>query len=475
MSVVQGLIGTITETMSTGGGGGSSVSPFDTGPGYSPIAGSLFINGSGTFTCSNDGDFAVGTGDYCIEWWMWMDRNSASNSRVWQLGNWPSAPFGISIEGNSTSRNVYFWCTGTSTYVNLGSFTDAELHNQWVHLALTRQGGTTTLWRNGSVWSGSVASYDITDTTTPMTIGMEYSGSSVMTGHIADFHVIKGVPKYTSSFTPPTLPIIAQAESKMLLHFTSSGSLTTDSSGNVTSKTITASGPSWNVRGPYLAPKHWWDFNNSASYDGTSTVINIGRKLGNLILMSNYSYTASPEKYMHFATGYAQIDQTVAEMQDFTTGITFVGICNFGSSVGSFERIFDFGNGAPSDNIIFCRNSNTNLALWSTANGSSAQNSTLDSSFTSAGLKMMAVSSSTSGNANAYVNGSVVNTLTGVNLPTNVARNNLYVGRSNWGPGVDADFEGDIACLLFYNRALSDAEITVLYNALKVNYTTSLP
>ena len=75
----------------------------------------------------------------------------------------------------------------------------------------------------------------------------------------------------------------------------------------------------------------------------------------------------------------------------------------------------------------------------------------------------------TDGNyAKFYRNGSLITDLSYTYLPSNSARSQNYIGKSR---GSGADYEGEIAVVAIFNRALTSSEITNLYNHYNAIYS----
>ena len=170
----------------------------------------------------------------------------------------------------------------------------------------------------------------------------------------------------------------------------------------------------------------------------------------------------SQGRYLGFDGGGGYIDLPDINSTSNWSGLTFTFYANFGGGAGNFERIFDFGNGASSNNIIVGRegtSGNVFIEIYrdgtsggycrSTAN--SIGNSTWDHWAITMNGSTCAVYKNNSLNASqAYTY-----------LPW--ARNlvNNYIGKSNWP---DAAFEGGISNLAIYDRALTSSELTQNYN-----------
>lgn len=95
----------------------------------------------------------------------------------------------------------------------------------WNHIALSYDGTTAVLYVNGK----AVASGSLTNTTytgAVLYVGRwNYSSPRFFDGYIADVHIAKGTAKYTRNFTPPTSPVTAIANSKLLINGLNAGIL----------------------------------------------------------------------------------------------------------------------------------------------------------------------------------------------------------------------------------------------------------
>lgn len=139
--------------------------------------------------------FAMGTGDYTIEWFQY-ETDANSFPRLFWYGSTPS--LGVSLQGN-----YYLW----PGVVSLGA--KGTITNAWHHFALVRISGRVYFYKNGTLVStvgGIVNATNITDTTSNFIIGAKIGGASTeqFGGYITNFRVIKGLGVYTGNFTTPT-------------------------------------------------------------------------------------------------------------------------------------------------------------------------------------------------------------------------------------------------------------------------------
>jgi len=194
--------------------------------------GSAFFNGTTTSRIvtsgSADASLQFGSGSFTIEWWQKMSSGAPSFPRPFEQSSGPM----VSLEGSSASRTFYFWGTGATSF---GSIT-SSLNDNWNHFAIVRSGSATgnlKVYRNGVQFGSATTNNTNFTSTSPINIGNRASGLSTeaFSGSITNFHWLKGVAKYTASFTPtgPISPI--SGSSALLLLTTTSASLNIDSSG----------------------------------------------------------------------------------------------------------------------------------------------------------------------------------------------------------------------------------------------------
>jgi len=169
---------------------------------------------------------------------------------------------------------------------------------------------------------------------------------------------------------------------------------------------------------------------------------------------------------------YANYIDLPDDFADFRSGLTLT-LWAYPTAAGSWSNFMQFSNGAPMDNIFFCRNGTTNTLHFRTANGES-QNTAIEalSAIELNKWQMFTVTLDTSGTARLYKNGarcfyynsdgSINTPQVNMPLPAVVTRLNNYIGKSAWG---DSYFTGRMDEVRIYNYAMSDDEIADLYFA----------
>ena len=182
------------------------------------ISGSVGFDGSGDKITANSTDFVFGTDDFTIEATVFKtnttyggndgalifsqtDNNAGGRSGV-ALG-YKSGGLWL-LQGNGSS-----WVVETTV--------DVFPTNQWVHIAVSKNSGTTKYFINGKlVYTYSTNVNLGADNNGDISIGSINTTAFDWDGHISNFRIIKGTGLYTSSFTPPTEPLTNVTNTKLL-------------------------------------------------------------------------------------------------------------------------------------------------------------------------------------------------------------------------------------------------------------------
>lgn len=175
----------------------------------SPFAGggnAYSLNGSsGYLSLAGNSSWAVGTGDFTIEWFQYQ-TDSSSFPRIFQIGTYPSQTIGVSIEGGT----FYGWVSNANSFGNMTGY-----KNSWQHFALVRRSSQLFAYRNGTQLSTAKANAtNINNSSTTLYLGVENGGSSStwFGGYLTNFRWVKGLAVYTGNFTTPTSALSLTAD-----------------------------------------------------------------------------------------------------------------------------------------------------------------------------------------------------------------------------------------------------------------------
>ena len=129
-------------------------------------------------------------------------------------------------------------------------------------------------------------------------------------------------------------------------------------------------------------------------------------------------------------------------------------------NLGNFQRMFDFGNGAGSHNLLLCNRWTSNEAEWSIRRGGTNRSLVVQDFWKLNEWQHVVATVDDSGLMKLYSNAQLKGSYLG-HVPQGVTRSSQYVGRSNWGS--DWYFMGMMDDLRVYNRAITLDEVEDIY------------
>ena len=169
-------------------------------PPESPVNHSIYYNGSSAHKFDAHTNLNLGTGDFTVEGWFWVDGVFSTYGNLFDTrdgngGGNDGGAFGLAVKTDKT----YIW-SGAEVVGNFPS----TLY-EWNHLVYQRKtiGGTAThqFFRDG-ILVGSTTTARTYDNH-PLFLGKSYYADWARF-YVSDFRVVKGTALYSDSFTPPT-------------------------------------------------------------------------------------------------------------------------------------------------------------------------------------------------------------------------------------------------------------------------------
>ena len=238
-------------------------------PGASITTSASFDGSSQYLSLPASTNWALGTGDFTIEWWQYMTTQN-SNPRVFSVGTYPGASIAVSIE----SATFYLWEASGNRF----SFSLTGYLNTWIHFAISRVSGQTSVYRNGTQIGSTFAdTNNINDSSTTLTIGQESTTStgSYFTGYLSNFRIVKGTGIYTANFTPPSATLTAVSGTVLLLPLTAAPFMDMSTYNatvtNTGTTTTTTSAPSLTAATTDLTGNYSLTYSNTNSQISWST------------------------------------------------------------------------------------------------------------------------------------------------------------------------------------------------------------
>lgn len=155
-------------------------------------------------------------------------------------------------------------------------------------------------------------------------------------------------------------------------------------------------------------------------------------------------------------------------------GFTALALVKFTGAVATWERIFDFGSGAPSNNIGMARYSTSNEIVVFFYTGGSLVNEFRVAGITQDEWAIFGVRYRHSDRYTELLkNGVVISTITLGSALTDRTLSTCYIGRSNWTG--DAYFNGQMGGVYVFDRYLSNNEMIALSNSLTLYSLPNIP
>jgi hypothetical protein len=184
--------------------------------------GSGYFDGTGDYlSVASNAAFAVGTGDFTIDFWIYPERFT-SETPIFKA--YASNPQNYDFRlGTGGSAAFIYYETGYNSSINVRL-------REWTHIAITRQSGSIRGFINGV--QGITATNSNNVGNVPMRLGTDQLANNMYLGYISNFRLTKGSALFTSNFTPPTSPNLTVSGTSFLVDFTNGGII------DATSKTI---------------------------------------------------------------------------------------------------------------------------------------------------------------------------------------------------------------------------------------------
>jgi hypothetical protein len=257
---------------------------------------SMYFDGTGDYlSIPSNAAFGFGTGDFTVEYWVYST-------------SWASGPTVVELRPNSgvlEFSDNYSTGGAPGVYYNSTQQLTSSISipiNTWAHVAYTRSGTTMKVWVNGVEGATGTKSDNLQSTGTPK-IGNNWPNANPFQGYISNLRIVKGTAVYTASFTPPTSPLTAITNTRLL---TCQANTVIDNSTNAF--TITTNGDVRPARnGPFANTTTVTLVGNegSAYFDGTGDYLTLpaNASLG----MGSGNFTIEFWMYQTALSSYKQI------------------------------------------------------------------------------------------------------------------------------------------------------------------------
>ena len=227
-----------TVTPNTGKETVTAFGPFLTSAVYDPAVNgaSAYFDGTGDYLDADDG-VTFGTGAFTIEFFVYLNRSNADQKLF------DARPDGV----NTVYPVIYILSNNTIVYyANSGvKITSSETlsENAWYHVAVCRSGTSTKMFLDGTQVGSTYSDSTNYADSGRMRIGASKNATNTVEGYMSNVRVVHSA-LYTSNFTPPTAPLTAITNTKLLLNMADGQAIDSTAQNNLTlygtAKTSTA-------------------------------------------------------------------------------------------------------------------------------------------------------------------------------------------------------------------------------------------
>jgi hypothetical protein len=212
------LIDSSTNAISLTRNGDVSVQSFD--PFYTATiasnGGSMYLDGTGDYlSAGSSPNFAFGSGAFTVECWFYATTSSTSQSL---MSTDVTNGFFLAFDGPLTF--------GIRGVAGILSFTPSNYINAWSHIAVSRSGGTISMFFNGTRVATTSNSTNFSLTGPLIVGGLPAASGFYWTGYIANARITNGTAIYSpssTSITVPTTPLAPSGGTTLLVNGMNAG------------------------------------------------------------------------------------------------------------------------------------------------------------------------------------------------------------------------------------------------------------
>jgi hypothetical protein len=183
-----------------------------------PTGNSVQFNGTSQYlSLPNNAALNLGSNNFTMEAFVYIP-NVSGNKNIFYINGNNSSYSAICLYVQDS--RFAFLATQTGGYpwtLQIGAVGPTISSNTWYHVAATRSGNSFYVFVNGTLVSG--APYSLSGALyngTTNIIGYQPTVPSYFNGYITNARVINGTALYTASFTAPTAPLTAIANTSLL-------------------------------------------------------------------------------------------------------------------------------------------------------------------------------------------------------------------------------------------------------------------
>jgi Concanavalin A-like lectin/glucanases superfamily len=386
---------------------------------FTPFSGadgnwSTFLNGSSSLSVNVSG-ISAGTSTFTLEFWVYLTAYPGAD-----------VPFVDTRSANGASTTAFQFGVYSTGKLKFYDGTETNLNgsvplNQWTHIALVRDSGNTvTAYINGVSTGTTVSSTRNFSDNYFWIASVPAPASPYLNGYLSNLRWVVGSAVYTSAFTPPTSPLTAITNTKLL---TLQSNRFVDNSANAYAITLNST-PQITPFQPFGAPTNAYSastIGGSAYSDGSGDYLTVASN-ANLTLGSSdftielwwYPLAFNSDSEILTMASSGGTNRCFAIYSNASNG-TLLAFAGTGSTSWDIVSSLSMGTAKQYawNHIAFTRSGST----FSTyLNGARIATTTASGTLGSSGLGILANNSGTSQAPSSYISG--VRTIKGTALYT---------------------------------------------------------
>jgi len=211
-------------------------------PAVNGASASFDIAATTNLTAADSADWDFGSDNYTVEFWVYPRTTGTIQGMFNHWGDFSGSNIAWSFEYHSNGDLLYYFKTNNGI-TTLTATDGATYANQWMYVTAVRNNNVHTLYLDGVSKASATDAGTMNNCTDVLRIGA-YHATYGFNGEICDARIVKGTAVYTGNFTPPTAPLTAITNTKLLLNMADGQAIDSAAQNNLTlvgtAKTSTA-------------------------------------------------------------------------------------------------------------------------------------------------------------------------------------------------------------------------------------------
>lgn len=193
---------------------------------------SFDIAATTNLTAADSADWDFGSDNYTVELWVYPRTTGTIQGMFNHWGDFSGNNIAWTLEYHSNGDLLYYFKTNNGI-TTLTATDGATYANQWMHVAAVRNSNVHTLYLDGVSKASATDSGTMNNCTDVLRVGA-YHATYGFDGYICDARIVKGTAVYTGNFTPPTAPLTAITNTKLLLNMADAQAIDSAAQNNLT-------------------------------------------------------------------------------------------------------------------------------------------------------------------------------------------------------------------------------------------------